>query len=156
LIKQKHYKDAIDHLKPATEAAPRDTDTLFNLGYAYFMAKDNANAVSTLKNETKQRASDGEALYVLSKTLAAEGDQAAASTASDQAKKLLPSFAQWETKGLPALARVKPALADQLLSLQARSGRAIEPADSDQQPARASRSAFETARAPQLWAGRGR
>jgi len=109
LIKQKHYKDAIDHLKPATEAAPRDADTLFNLGYAYFLAKDNANAVSTLKNETKQRASDGEALYVLSKTLAAEGDHAAASTASDQAKKLLPSFAQWETKGLPALARVKPA-----------------------------------------------
>lgn len=107
LIKQKQYKDAIDHLKPASEAAPRDTDTLFNLGYAYFLAKDHANAVSTLKNETKLRASDGEALYILSKALAAESDQAAATTASDQAKKLLPSFAQWETKGLPLLARVK-------------------------------------------------
>ena len=107
LIKQKQYKDAIDHLKPAAEAAPRDTDTLFNLGYAYFLAKDNANAVATLKNETKQRASDGEAFYILSKALAAESDQAGATAASDQAKKLLTSFAQWETKGVPPLARVK-------------------------------------------------
>lgn len=108
LIKQKQYKDSIDHLKPASEAAPRDTDTLFNLGYAYFLAKDNANAVSTLKNEIKQRTSDGEAFYILSKALAAVSDQAAATAASDQAKKLLPSFAQWETKGAPPLARVKP------------------------------------------------
>src|SRR5713226_1417602 len=107
LIKQKQYKDAIDHLKPASEAAPRDTDTLFNLGYAYFLAKDNANAAATLRNETKQRTSDGEAFYVLSKVLAAAGDQAGATAASDQAKKLLPSFAQWETKGLPLIARVK-------------------------------------------------
>jgi tetratricopeptide (TPR) repeat protein/nucleotide-binding universal stress UspA family protein len=108
LIKQKQYKDAIDHLKPASEAAPRDTDTLFNLGYAYFLAKDHANAAATLKNEIKQRASDGEAFYILSKALAAVSDQAAATTASDQAKKLLPSFAQWETKGMPGLGRVKP------------------------------------------------
>ena len=107
LIKQKRYKDAIDHLKPAAEAASRDTDTLFNLGYAYFLAKDNANAALTLKNETRQQASDGEAFYILSKALAAESDPAAATAASDQAKKLLPSFAQWETKGLPPLARVK-------------------------------------------------
>jgi tetratricopeptide (TPR) repeat protein len=107
LIKQKKYKDAIDHLKPAAEAAPRDTDTLFNLGYAFFLAKDNANAALTLKNETKQRASDGEAFYILSKSLAASGDQTGASAASDQAKKLLPSFAQWETKGMPFVGRVK-------------------------------------------------
>ena len=108
LIKQKQYKDAIEHLKPASEAAPRDTDTLFNLGYAYFLAKDHANAAATLKNETKQRASDGEAHYILAKALAAVNDHAGATAASDQAKKLVPSFAQWETKGIPGLARVKP------------------------------------------------
>jgi len=107
LIKHKQYKEAIDHLKPATEAAPRDTDTLFNLGYAYHLAKDNANAAATLKNSTKQRTSDGEAFYILSKALASEGDQAGATAASDQAKKLLTSFAQWETKGPPPLARLK-------------------------------------------------
>lgn len=107
LIKQKQYKDAIDHLKPASDAAPRDTDTLFNLGYAYFLGKDDANAAAMLKIETRQRASDGEAFYILSKALAAEGDQAGAAGASDQAKKLLPAFAQWETKGMPMVARVK-------------------------------------------------
>ncbi|HSQ20282.1 MAG TPA: tetratricopeptide repeat protein [Blastocatellia bacterium] len=108
LIKQKQYKDAVDHLKPASEAAPRDTDALFNLGYAYYLAKDNARAASSLKNETTLRASDGEAFYILSKALAAAGDQPGATAASDQAKKLLPTFAQWETKGIPQLARVKP------------------------------------------------
>jgi Flp pilus assembly protein TadD/TolB-like protein len=108
LIKQKQYKDAVDHLKPASDAAPKDTDTLFNLGYAYYLAKDNNNAASTLKNEIKQRASDGEAFYILSKALTAVSDQPGATAASDQAKKLLPSFAQWETKGAPLLVRVKP------------------------------------------------
>jgi tetratricopeptide (TPR) repeat protein len=108
LIKQKQYKEAVDHLKPASDAAPRDTDTLFNLGYAYFLAKDSANAVATLKVETRQRSTDGEAFYILSKATAADGDQAGAAAASDQAKKLLPTFAQWETKGMPMVARVKP------------------------------------------------
>ena len=107
LIKKKQHKDAIDHLKPAAEAAPRDTDTLFNLGYAYWLAQDNANAAATLKIETRLRASDGEAFYLLSKALAAANDPPGATVASDQAKKLLPSFAQWETKGMPPLARVK-------------------------------------------------
>jgi tetratricopeptide (TPR) repeat protein len=107
LIKQKQYRDAIDHLKPAAEAAPKDTDTLFNLGYAYFLAKDYANAIATLRNEIKQRASDGEAFYVLSKALSAAGDQPGSTAASDQAKKLVPSFAQWETRGMPHLARLK-------------------------------------------------
>ena len=106
-IKLKRYPDAISHLKPAVDAAPRDTDTLFNLGYAYFLAKDYANAAATLKNETRQRSSDGEAFYILSKSLAASGDQAGATQASDQAKKLLTAFAQWETKGIPAVARMK-------------------------------------------------
>jgi tetratricopeptide (TPR) repeat protein/nucleotide-binding universal stress UspA family protein len=106
-IKQRQYPEAINHFKPATDAAPRDTDTLFNLGYAYFLAKNYGSAVETLKNETKQRPSDGEAFYVLSKALAAINDQAGATEASNQAKKLLPAFAQWETKGAPALARIK-------------------------------------------------
>ncbi len=107
MIKLKRYNDAISHLKPAVDAAPRDTDTLFNLGYAYFLIKDNANAAATLKDETRQRPSDGEAFYVLSKALAATGDQAGATQAADQAKKLLPAFAQWETKGFPPIARLK-------------------------------------------------
>jgi tetratricopeptide (TPR) repeat protein len=106
-IKQKQYAEAINHLKPAVEAAPRDTDALFNLGYAYFLAKDYANAIATLKTEVERRPSDGEAFYVLSKAHAAASDAAAATAAADQAKKLLQAFAQWETKGMPDVARIK-------------------------------------------------
>jgi tetratricopeptide (TPR) repeat protein len=107
LIKKKQYAEAINHLKPALDAAPRDTDTLFNLGYTYYLAKDYANAIATLKSELERRPSDGEAFYLLSKVLQAAGDQAAATEAANQAKKLLPSFAQWETRGVPSISRMK-------------------------------------------------
>jgi tetratricopeptide (TPR) repeat protein len=107
LIKQKQYGEALNHLKPASEAAPRDTDTLFNLGYNYYLAKDHTRAVDTLKSQTKLRPSDGEAFYILSKALAGAGDQAGAAGAADQAKKTLASYAQWETKGMPQVMRIK-------------------------------------------------
>lgn len=109
LIKQKQYADALNHLKPASDAAPRDTDTLFNLGYGYYLAKDYAKAVDILKAQTKLRPSDGEAFYILGKALAAAGDQAGAAEAADQAKKTLPAYAQWETKGVPQVSRIKSA-----------------------------------------------
>ncbi len=107
LLRQRKYQEAINHLKPASDAAPRDTDTLFNLGYAYYLIKDYANAVATLKKEVEKRPSDGEAYYILSKAQAALGDQPAATESSNQAKKLLTAFAQWETKGIPTVARTK-------------------------------------------------
>jgi tetratricopeptide (TPR) repeat protein len=107
LIKKKQYTEAINYLKPAADAAPRDTDTLFNLGYLYFLAKDYPAAVAALRKELERRPSDGEAYYVLSKALAATNDQAGATEASDQAKKLLTAYAQWETKGMPLVVRMK-------------------------------------------------
>lgn len=109
MIKKNQFADAINHLKPASDAAPRDTDTLFNLGYAYYLAKDYTNAAATLRKGIERRSSDGEAYYILSKSLTALGDTPGAAEASDQAKKLLPQFAQWETKGAPMLARIKNA-----------------------------------------------
>ncbi|MCI0488521.1 MAG: tetratricopeptide repeat protein [Blastocatellia bacterium] len=107
LVKKKDYAGAVNHLKPAADVAPRDTDMLFNLGYAYFLAKDYPAAADTLQKELERRPSDGEAFYVLSKSLAAAGNKAEAEKAADQAKRLLPAFAQWETKGMPVIARVK-------------------------------------------------
>ena len=106
-LKKSQPPEAIGHLKPAADAAPRDTDTLFNLGYAYYLAKDYANATATLRKEIERRPGDPEALYMLGKSLAATGDQAGAAQASDQAKKLLGSFAQWETKGMAFVGRIK-------------------------------------------------
>ena len=106
-LKKGQQQEAINHLKPASDAAPRDTDTLFNLGYAYYLAKDSAHAVETLRKEIERRPNDPEALYVLSKALAAAGDQTGAAQAADQAKKQLASFAQWETKGMGFAGRMK-------------------------------------------------
>jgi Tfp pilus assembly protein PilF/TolB-like protein len=107
LIRQKQYKDAVQHLKPASDAAPRDADTLFNLGYAQYLLKDHTAAAATLKQETQLRPSDGEAFYFMSKARVAAGDQAGAVAATDQARKLVSAYAQWETKGPPDLTRLK-------------------------------------------------
>src|SRR5262249_7329589 len=48
LLREKKNKEAIDHLKPALDAAPRDTDTMFNLGYAQFVSRDFTAAAKTL------------------------------------------------------------------------------------------------------------
>jgi tetratricopeptide (TPR) repeat protein len=107
-IKRKNYVEALNHLKPAAEAAPRDTDTLFNLGYAYFLARDFQNAAATLKLELERRPSDGEAYFLLAKSLAAAGNKTGALDAEDRARKLLAGYAQWETRGIPVLGRIKP------------------------------------------------
>ena len=107
LLKKNRVPDALNHLKPAIEVAPRDTDTLFNLGYAHYLAKDYARAAGTLRQEIERRPEDGEAYYILSKSLAALGDKEGGNEAANQAKKLLPNFAQWETRGAPALSRLK-------------------------------------------------
>jgi tetratricopeptide (TPR) repeat protein/nucleotide-binding universal stress UspA family protein len=109
LIKKKQYGEAIKYLKPASDAAPRDTDTLFNLGYAYFLQGDYTKAVAVLSRSVERWSSDGEAFYLLSKSLGSRGDQVGANQASDHAKKLLKAFAQWETKGIPFLGRIKTA-----------------------------------------------
>ncbi|MBI3654320.1 MAG: tetratricopeptide repeat protein [Acidobacteria bacterium] len=106
-LKQKQYPEALNHLQPAAEVAPRDTDVLFNLGYAYYLTKEYAKAAGTLRQEIERRPDDGEAYYVLSKALAALGDRDAANDAANQAKRLLTTYAQWETKGAPVLARLK-------------------------------------------------
>jgi tetratricopeptide (TPR) repeat protein len=106
-IKQKQYTEALNHLKPASDVDSRDTDVLFNLGYTYFLAKDYAKAAGILRQEIERRPDDGEAYYILSKALAALGDKDAANDAANQAKRMLTTFAQWETKGAPVLARMK-------------------------------------------------
>jgi tetratricopeptide (TPR) repeat protein len=106
-IKQKQYIEALNHLKPASDVDSRDTDVLFNLGYTYFLAKDYAKAAGILRQEIERRPDDSEAYYILSKALMALGDKDAANDAANQAKRMLTTYAQWETKGAPVLARMK-------------------------------------------------
>lgn len=106
-LKQKQYAKALETLRPATAAATRDTDTLFNLGYAYYISGDFKNAAETLKDELDRRGNDGQAAYMLGKALETTGDKDQSRRVTDDARRLLPEYAQWETRGIPFLGRLK-------------------------------------------------
>jgi len=153
-LKKKQYAEAIAHLKPALDASPRDTDVSFNLGLAYFLSGDPKSAAATLKSEIERRPADGEALYILSKAVEAGGDKEAAARYADQAKRLLPSFAQLETKGSPFLGRVKETFSkanyyrykrDQYAAASPRQADSTGPAEVDQLM-QAARTAFADGR----------
>jgi tetratricopeptide (TPR) repeat protein len=110
--------DAILYLKPAAEAATRDLDTQFNYGYALWLKNDFAGAAAQLQKAVRRRPADGEAVrysqqdgeafYLIAKASERIGKSAEAAEALDQAKRYLPSFAQWETRRqIPDLTRLK-------------------------------------------------
>ena len=57
----------------AIEAAPQDTDALFNLGYAYALAHDTTNALVWLRQVVRFDATDGDAHLVMSTVLLSTG-----------------------------------------------------------------------------------
>jgi tetratricopeptide (TPR) repeat protein len=110
--------DAILYLKPAAEAATRDLDTQFNFGYALWLKGDFAGAAAQLQKAVRRKPADGEAVkygtqdgeafYLLAKASDRIGKKPDADEALDQAKRYLPSFAQWETRRqIPDLSRLK-------------------------------------------------
>jgi tetratricopeptide (TPR) repeat protein len=110
--------DAIIYLKPAAEAATRDVDVQFNYGYALWLKNDFAGAAKQMQRIVGRSPADGEAIrfgpqdgeafYILAKASERAGDAKGAASALDQAKRYLPSFAQWETKRqIPDVARMK-------------------------------------------------
>ena len=110
--------DAIIYLKPAAEAATRDVDVQFNYGYALWLKNDFAGAAKQMQRIVRRSPADGEAIrfgpqdgeafYILAKASERAGDAKEAASALDQAKRYLPSFAQWETKRqIPDVARMK-------------------------------------------------
>lgn len=110
--------DAILYLKPAAEAATRDLDTQFNYGYALWLKSDFAGAAAQLQKAVRRKPADGEAVkygpqdgeafYLLAKASERAGKTADANEALDEAKRYLPTFAQWETKRqIPDLSRLK-------------------------------------------------
>lgn len=117
-VRAGRYDDANIYLKPAAEAATRDLDTQFNYGYSLWLKGDHAAAADQLQKAVRRKAADGEPLrftaldgetfYLLWKASERAGRAAEAAEALDQAKRHLPSFAQWETKkAIPDLTRLK-------------------------------------------------
>lgn len=107
-FEQNKPAEALSLFKTAAELAPRDADVLFNFGYVAWKNGDFALAAEQMKKALARRAQDGEASYVLSRSLRALGGNAEAQEALENAKRTLPHFAEWETKGnVPDLLRLK-------------------------------------------------
>jgi tetratricopeptide (TPR) repeat protein len=145
-LRANRVDDALIYLKPAAEAATRDMDVQFNYGYALWLKNDYAGAMRQLQTIVERRPAEGEAIrfgpqdgevfYILAKAAERAGAQQEAATALDQAKRYLPSFAQWETKRqIPDLLRLKPRFSKagliRLLKDQRQSGDATPRASGD-------------------------
>jgi tetratricopeptide (TPR) repeat protein len=90
---------AVYFFNKAAEARPDDPDFLFNLGYAYAVARDNNGALYWLREAVRRAPADGEAHLVMAAVLDASGRTAEAQRERELAR-LLGSSA--DTPGLPA------------------------------------------------------
>jgi Tfp pilus assembly protein PilF len=76
------------YFKRAVDLEPANIDYLFNLGYAYALARDQASALSWLREAVRHDATIGDAHLVMSAVLSRDGRTAEASREMDLAKLL--------------------------------------------------------------------
>lgn len=79
---------AIYYFNKAAEQDPDDPDFLFNLGYAYAVARDNNGALYWLREAVRREPADGEAHLVMSAVLEASGRTAEAQRERELARLL--------------------------------------------------------------------
>lgn len=107
-LKKSNLDEAIRLLGLAMQAAPRDNDLLFNYGYVFWRANQYTSAANQLNQLVRRETKDGQAYYILSKSLEKMNQVDEAATDLNEAKKYLPDFAKWETSGkVPNLMRIK-------------------------------------------------
>lgn len=96
-------------LERAVAAGPQDTTLRFNYGYALWRSKRYEEAAAQLRVVTASNERDGEAQYLLAKSLAATGKAMEATQADQEARRYLGNYAKWEVAPdkIPVLARLK-------------------------------------------------
>lgn len=70
--------EGVELLKKAAESAPEDAAVRFNYGYASFILANHTETIQNLRAVIAAKSTDGEAYYVLSKSLSAMKDENAA------------------------------------------------------------------------------
>jgi tetratricopeptide (TPR) repeat protein/TolB-like protein len=83
------------YFNKAVEADPDDPDYFFNLGYAYWEARDPQAAIYWLRESVRHNAADGDAHFVLSAALSAAGNTAEATRERDLARRLSSMYEDW-------------------------------------------------------------
>ena len=112
LLAKGESEKASQFLRRALANSPNDTLYRFNFGYAQWRAQNFAEAVQHLREVVKANPRDGEAQFLLAKSLAASGQQAEAAQADNEAKRYLSNYAKWAVSPdrIPMLARFKDEL----------------------------------------------
>jgi tetratricopeptide (TPR) repeat protein len=83
------------YFQKALEADPDDPDYRFNLGYAFYLARDRQAAVSWLRDAVRRNPADGEAHYVLGTALLESGASAEGNRERDLALRLSSEYEEW-------------------------------------------------------------
>jgi len=112
LLAKGESEKASQLLRRALANSPNDVLYRFNFGYAQWRAKNFAEAAQHLRVVVKANPRDGEAQFLLAKSLAALGQQAEATQADNEAKRYLSSYARWAVAPdrIPMLTRFKDEL----------------------------------------------
>jgi tetratricopeptide (TPR) repeat protein/TolB-like protein len=89
--------EGLELLKKSAESAPEDSQSRFNYGFALFLNNNFAEAAQNLRPVLAARATDGEAYFLLAKSLEKTGDASAAEF-DNQARRFLTNYAKYETE----------------------------------------------------------
>ena len=86
------------YFNKAAEADATDPDYFFNLGYAYWMARDTQAAIFWLREAVRRNAADGDAHFILGAALASAGNAAEANREKELARRLSSVYLDWEKR----------------------------------------------------------
>ena len=89
---------AVSFFGDAARLDGNDSDLFFNLGYAYWLERDLAAAVSWLREAVRRNPADDQAHYILGAALQSTGSIAEGAREKELAKRLSSVFTEWETK----------------------------------------------------------
>jgi Flp pilus assembly protein TadD len=82
----------------ATELDPEEADYVFNLGYAYWLARDAQATIYWLREAVRRNTADGDAHFILGTALHGTGAAAESTREFALARHLSSKYAEWEKK----------------------------------------------------------
>jgi len=86
------------YFSKAAQADATESDYFFNLGYAYWTARDTQAAIYWLREALRRNPADGDAHYILGTALAATGNATEANREKELARRLSSTYADWDKR----------------------------------------------------------
>jgi len=101
-------EQAVPLLQRLVASRPPEMISRFNFGYALWRSGRHEEAISHLRAVLELAPQDGEALFLLARSLRETGREAEAASFDNQAKRYLPGYAKWavDAAAIPMLGRI--------------------------------------------------